>query len=73
MTQFEINSAVASATGEDLHEIRRRGFNHFDPFDADFDSEPDDLLPQMVDWDQLEQDRHVPFMAQRSSLLKRAA
>ncbi len=49
MTQCEIDSAVASATGEDLHEIRRRGFNHFDPFESNFDSEPDDLPSQMID------------------------
>ena len=73
MTQNEIDTAVASSTGEDVSEIRRRGFNLIDPFDTNFDPEPDDLLPQMVDWDQLDRDRHVPMIAQRSSLLKRVA
>ena len=63
MTQSELNSAVARRTGEDLDTIRNHGFSMIDPFDPDFDPEPDDLLPQMVDWDQLEQDRQFQSVA----------
>lgn len=59
MTQLEIGSAVAGATGEDLLEIRRRGFSLADPLDVCFDPEPYDLPPQVVDWDLLEYDRHA--------------
>ncbi|UUO07875.1 hypothetical protein M4951_06060 [Blastopirellula sp. J2-11] len=51
MTQTEIARAVSSATGEDLAEIRRRGFSLADPFDVNFDPEPDDVATQIIDWD----------------------
>ena len=73
MTQSELDSAVSNLTGEDISEIRRRGFSLIDPFDPDFDTEPDDLLPQMVDWDQLQRDRQAPFVDQRLNPIKRAA
>ncbi len=63
MTQNDIDHAVSRATGEDLTEIRRRGFSLMDPM-LDGDPEPDDLLPQMVDWDQLKLDRNVPLVEQ---------
>lgn len=51
MTQHDLNSAVALATGESLCEIRRRGFSIADPHEVRFDPEPDQLIPQMIDWD----------------------
>jgi hypothetical protein len=57
MTQRELNRAVAVATGEDLREIRRRGFSFADPINADFDPEPNCIRPQAVDWDRLEVER----------------
>lgn len=59
MYQSDIDRAVASATGESLTEIRRRGFGLIDPFEPVFDPESIDL-PQTVDWDELERWRfHV--------------
>ncbi|SFJ51613.1 hypothetical protein [Planctomicrobium piriforme] len=60
MTQHELNAAVASATGEDLSEIRRRGFSIADSRQCGFDPEPDRLIPQMIDWDDAELRRNVP-------------
>lgn len=51
MTQTDLDHAVACATGEDLSEIKRRGFSIADPTDVDFDPEPDNLPGQVVDWD----------------------
>jgi len=55
MTQQELDREVAKATGESLCEIRLRGFSIADPSDVAFDPEPDNLPPQFVDWDELEQ------------------
>ncbi len=54
MTQRQLNRSVASKTGEDLREIRRRGFSIFDPGNIDFDPEPNDLPPQVIDWDEVD-------------------
>jgi hypothetical protein len=51
MTQTDIDHAVAYATGEELSEIKRRGFSIADPTEVDFDPEPDNLSGQVVDWD----------------------
>ena len=53
MTQNELNRAVARATGEDVSEIARRGFQ---PLELE-PAEPEDLI---VDWDDVEQQRYVP-------------
>ncbi|WP_202921764.1 hypothetical protein [Anatilimnocola aggregata] len=58
MTQCELETAISQATGEDLHEIRRRGFSIVPEFEVDFDSEPSS--PQFVDWDALERERRHP-------------
>ena len=55
MTQQQLDLAVARATGEALSEIRSRGFSIADPSEVAFDPEPDDLPPQILDWDELEQ------------------
>jgi hypothetical protein len=57
MTQRQLNRFVASATGEEVREIRRRGFSIVDPDNIDFDPEPNDLPPQTVDWDDLDSRR----------------
>lgn len=51
MTQRELELAVAAATGEDIIEINQRGFNLVEPLLIDFDPEPNELPPQIVDWD----------------------
>ena len=63
MYQKQLNQLVADATGEDLHEIHQRGFSLMDPFDRNFDPEPDDLPPQRIDWDELDLQRHVAFVS----------
>ena len=59
MTQYELDSAVANATGDDVCEVRRFGFSLADPIHVNFDPEPDDLPPQVVDWDELDLSRSV--------------
>ncbi len=61
MTQHDLNSAVALATGESLCEIRRRGFSVANPRNVRFDPEPDQLIPQMIDWDDASQ-RNIPLL-----------
>ena len=51
MTQMQLEQLVAEATGEDVRAIRQRGFSVADPFEVDFDPEPDNLGPQLIDWD----------------------
>ena len=57
MTQSELEHSLAATTGESILEIQRCGFSWADPDDVDFDPEPNDLPPQVVDWDELEQRR----------------
>jgi hypothetical protein len=55
MTQQQIDRAVAKVTGESLCEIRLRGFSIADPAEVAFDPEPDNLPPQVFDWDEFEE------------------
>ena len=64
MTQQDLDNAVASATGEDLHAISNRGFSLADPLEVDFDPEPDNHPPQTVDWDAWELESNVALFAQ---------
>lgn len=57
MTQSQIEFSVARITGESLREVRRRGFSIADPEEVDFDPEPGRMKPQVVDWDELDQQR----------------
>lgn len=54
MTQRDLDTAVAMATGESLPEVRRHGFSIADPVDVHFDPEPCDLPPQWLDWDEVQ-------------------
>ena len=56
MTQRELERQIASATGESIATIRRRGFSLV---------EPPELEPHTVDWDQLEADRVAILPANR--------
>jgi len=53
MTQHQLDTAVAVATGESPSVIRRRGFGIADPADVHFDPEPSDVPPQWLDWEQM--------------------
>lgn len=59
MSQFELDSAVAEATGESMRTIRRRGFSIVQPHLANFDPEPDLMSAQMIDWDELDEQRRA--------------
>lgn len=59
MTQHQIDTAVAVATGESPSQIRRLGFGIADPLDVNFDPEPDDVPPQYLDWEQMQEVRPV--------------
>ena len=56
MTQQELNSAVARATGESARDIARRGFSLADPARVAYDPEPS-RRPLVVDWDDVQQTR----------------
>lgn len=60
MTPRDLNRAIARATGEDLAVIRQRGFVELrhGPFERD--------IPAVVDWDEVEAERGVALLPQRS-------
>lgn len=64
MTQTQLEQLVAKATGEDIRSIRHRGFSVADPLEVNFDPEPDNLPPQIVDWDELDLQRNLPVVSQ---------
>lgn len=60
MTQAELNQAVAEATGESVHTIRRRGFSVVSPLTVFQPDDTDDYeLPNVVDWDALERQQRL--------------
>jgi len=64
MTQFDLNRAVARATGETLATSSRLGFSLADPDVVCYDPEPA-CRPRIVNWDRLD--------AQRGSYLPQRA
>ena len=69
MSDLELIDAVAQKTGEDSHEIRRRGFVLAGPDDTSPDHDPECLfdlidLPEAgtVDWDALGFGCREPFL-----------
>jgi len=74
MSDLELINAVAKKTGEDSHEIRRRGFMLTGPEDAGADLDPECMLdlvdlPEtgVVDWDALGFGCREPFYLQSDS------
>ena len=65
MTQNQLNQLIADATGEDIDDIRQRGFSLADPLEVNFDPEPCDLPPQVVDWDEVDLQHNVAVVPQR--------
>ena len=68
MSDLELIDAVAQKTGEDSHEIRRRGFMLTGPEESGSDLDPECMLdlidlPEtgMVDWDSLGFGCREPF------------
>lgn len=66
MTQQQLDRLVAHATGEDLGEIRHRGFSIADLSRPLYDPEPDNVSPQQIDWDEADRRRNVAFIDQPS-------
>ena len=60
MTQRDLDTAVAVATGESPSVIRRRGFGIADPLDVNFDPEPSDVPPQWLEWEQMQEEQQSP-------------
>ncbi|MEW4490909.1 hypothetical protein AB1L42_22700 [Thalassoglobus sp. JC818] len=73
MTQREIDDAVCVATGDTLCDVRRIGFSIADPLEVNFDPEPDDLPPNIIDWDQLELERNYAVYPMRRDRRRWAA
>ena len=68
MSDLELIDAVAHVTGEDAHEIRRRGFMLTGPEDSGSNPEPECMLDLVdlpetgtVDWDSLGFGCREPF------------
>jgi hypothetical protein len=68
MSDLELIDAVAHVTGEDAHEIRRRGFMLTGPEDSGADLDPECMLDLVdlpesgtVDWDSLGFGCREPF------------
>ena len=59
MTQRDLDTAVAVATGERPSVIRRRGFGIADPLDVNFDPEPSDVPPQWLEWEQMYEEQQL--------------
>ena len=51
MTQYELDDAIAMATGESVTLIHQRGFSIADPLEVDHDPEP--RRPLVLDWDSM--------------------
>lgn len=54
MPQSLLEEMIAEATGDDLRDIRRLGFQIADPELVTFDPEPIQFGPNVLDWDALE-------------------
>lgn len=59
MTQRDLNRSVARATGEDISTIAGMGFVPLTPFPVEHE-------PTFVDWDELDADRGISLLPQRS-------
>ena len=80
MSDSDLFDAVAHVTGEDAHEIRRRGFMLAGPDDASPDNDPECLfdlvdLPETgtVDWDALGFGCREPFFTSTLKARKKKA
>ncbi|HEY0983006.1 hypothetical protein [Schlesneria sp.] len=71
--QRDLDCAVATATGEELRVIRRRGFSLIDLHDDNFDPEVDQRPPQFIDWDEQELSHDFDDSCRTTSLLAEVA
>ncbi|HUE73466.1 MAG TPA: hypothetical protein VMP01_21490 [Pirellulaceae bacterium] len=59
MSQAELERQVSRLTGESRREVRRRGFSIVSPQMLAVDPDAGELSePQVLDWDQVEEDRY---------------
>jgi hypothetical protein len=65
MTQTQLDQLFARATGEDLSEIRHRGFSLADPIAVRFDPEPT-AGPEPIDWDSPDRTARLQFVPRRT-------
>ena len=79
MSDLELIDAVAYVTGEDAHEIRRRGFMLTGPEDSGSDLDPECMLDLVdlpetgtVDWDALGFGCREPFFPSTLKARKKA-
>jgi len=67
MTQYQLDKAVARATGENLRVISRLGFSLADPIFVEHDPEPSDPDDVVLDWDADAMARNVAFFPRTRS------
>ena len=67
MTQYQLDKAVARATGDNLGVISRLGFSLADPIFVEHDPEPCDLDDVILDWDAETMARNVAFFPRTRS------
>ena len=79
MSDLDLYAAVAHVTGEDAHEIRRRGFVLTGPEDSGADLDPDCMLDLVdlpesgtVDWDSLGFGCREPFFTSTLTARKKS-
>ena len=79
MSDLELIDAVAHVTGEDAHEIRRRGFMLTGPEDSGADLDPECMLDLVdlpesgtVDWDSLGFGCREPFFTSTLKVRKKS-
>ena len=79
MSDLELIDAVAHVTGEDSHEIRRRGFMLTGPEDSSSDLDPECMLDLIdlpeagfIDWDALGYGCRAPFFDASTKARKNA-
>jgi hypothetical protein len=65
MTQHQLDTAVAVATGESPSVIRRRGFGFADPLDVNFDPEPSDVPLQWLEEQMQEEEQSLRSLHRR--------
>ncbi|PQO43827.1 hypothetical protein [Blastopirellula marina] len=64
MTQQELENELIAATGETRAQLRRMGFSLLA---EGADEEGDDRPPQIIDWDEVELHRNVPYSPRRTA------
>ena len=66
MKQAELYRAVAHATGESLSTIKQLGFL-LAPEATSLDPDDDELGPYVIDWDEVEAQRHTAMIGSSSN------